>query len=318
MIFHDILTEAVDTYQAARVEPDERPRIRPSSAAEGDQVWASSLGMCPLAAAVKRRQEEMKFPELLPENQPQGMFRMAIGNHVAEAIQEAMLWYYPENALAEVGISSHEVRGRVDLLYFDFEAKTVYIGEIKSRTRESNKYMDGVRLRDWFQVFSYEGAIKLKLPGWTVRSFIISASWYGFNTYEMVETATGFAFVDQHGNDYVLEGANIFTWKDEQMRQKYYLDNPEHREPPVIFIDEDGNFEDVEGRWQCASWHQGDKPRAYKTKANRPGVLRPNCPVGCHFKGLGSEHWITVDINDDGSMYVKGSQNVGRGEAEGT
>lgn len=243
------------------------------------QVYASSLGGCPLQKALEARGVRGKFPDLASDVQPGGLHRMRVGTVLSEeVVQKPLLWDFGKEMVEiEARISDKRVRGRIDaLLHLDGEH---HIIEVKSRMTEGARE---VKLADFYQARAYQRIMQAQRPGESVRAYILALDWFGFNLYELVQIGDGFRFFDQNENPWasplntpdVLNDATLDY--EIGLHLSYMLG--ERTDVPV-----EDPVNDERG-WLCYHKRKDEEARYLKTGQQKfPGRITPRCVYGCHF-----------------------------------
>lgn len=297
----ELLVQAIDGYLTYLRDGGEQIHIIPKRSENSDphQAYVSAFGKCPKAAAFKRANAPMKFPGLDSQANPLAKYRMHLGVRIADVLQEAMEWkhsttlpfelweYEPFQVWNEHNVvsSALNARGRADILFSDMHG-ALHVLEIKTR----KVFQDKVYKSDFFQLRSYSKALATVI-GYTPAMHLVAMKMDNISTHYLRPMNGGFQFDDIY-KDWNNPGElNDQSLVDEaEIHQQYLLG------------DKSLPFDSVlDATWECASWKDG-KPKAYKTKENKPGILVPRCPYGCFFVSEDDE--IPVGITNDGKTFV--------------
>lgn len=282
-------------------------------------VWASSLGYCPLATALKRQGVEPKFP-LTDNERISDIIRFAQGNRTASLYQEAMLnkFGYLQNfalesffrgqeergsAIAEKSIYSDtlKLKGRADLLYRT--GSEIHIIEIK-------RPHDGAGLEPkhqyLLQTLAYKMILEELYPQFTIYAHVLISNfdifkiWSlrhdGENVYlafdEMGEIAKDFS-----GNLLIVSYGDVLV---EVQRQLAYLQGKTDIPFPDFLHQKN------EGSWQCCRWSKPKKYKGiYKGETERLETAKRACPYFCFADELEGGMYFTVrETEYESGKYV--------------
>jgi len=251
-----------------------------------EYVWSSSLGWCPLKAALKRKNAPTKFPTT---DDPGSLHRMYAGKAIEfEMVAAPMKYYmaknYPDNELAvscKVRDEELKISGEIDILVKD--DNTIHIGEVKSITYEK------LRHKHFFHLYSYMHINKY--DNYEARGYIIAVNFTQTEIFELKSVDGGYVFVDSNGSRCRYTWNNPETLNHEKFVEEVtkhhdYLSGIEKRSP----IPDPVNVADS---FQCIRWEK-------KPKNGEDGIAWPNCAYSCHF----NENTPTIVKKDINGRYL--------------
>lgn len=268
------------------------------------KVHISSLGMCPLKAALRRNEAPAKYPEL--EDPLPGLYNMQRGTRTGEFVQEMFLFNHPETKI-EVSFDNGLVRGRADVVIGDS------VIEVKSPLTKAEP-----KLNYLFQVMAY-GMIG-NVPN--MYLLILPANSLSFKLWKLVPVGTGYVLMDENEVQWdsplnTPEILNFDNLRDEIERHWNYLHG--HRTAPPVT-----NFMNNPAGDECWKWGS-PKLGIYETigKAKQyaagrpiidvppsspqyeegkrfyvPGQAAVKCPWFCHHNE--AQPTFSVGISDEG------------------
>ena len=269
------------------------------------KVYASNLGMCPLAAVLKREQAPMLYPPTEDE-ETSSFHYMNVGIRLGELLQEAMVWKY--RAGYEITVENDVVKGRMDLLMDDFILEIKTGAPFGQASKPTPKLSHGYQLLVYGLITGHEDMA------------IIMINRHHFNgvpfeVWSLVPDGDGFVFISSNGTrcDEAFntpETLNFRAVEAEIERQRRYLAHEVSDDPMPDYINADGG-------WQCFRWVK--KPKTYKTEGNAkryagdeyipggpdgfyvPGLCKPRCEWFCHAK---ADDEVTVYLTEDGTRTM--------------
>jgi len=247
-----------------------------------DLVYASSLGKCPLAAALRRLCAVEKFPLTREENLKMHHL-MNQGIRLAELIQEAFLFH---GDLVEEYFYSEDlgIAGVVDVLFS--RPGEGHIIEIKTRNSEYPL----PSLSDCYQALAYKYMLSRNSKT-KYQAYILTLTPPNvkrkndtpFDLWKLEPSGDGHIVVRHDGelwqskfND--EERLNLTALKEEIQRHKMYLTGQTLHTPILDPLNDDGG-------WQCVKTIK--KPVKRKTKPDEAGLIKRRCPYLCHTNNLG-------------------------------
>lgn len=247
-------------------------------------VYASDLGRCPLAAALKRTRQPERFPKTDAERLT-SLHLMRQGVKDAEPLQEALVWAFGKNAEVEKQVEDRilGVRGRIDTLLHREDG--VHILEFKRRDTPHGGQAPEPKLSDCFQVMAYGEIMK------TPHMHIVTISRYFVTTWTLDLRGTHYWVVnDETGEQWGNNNMDIAGLKAEIARQKSYLDGNRADPMPGFANHPDG--------WQCG------KPVYGKgvTKTRAKGQWKTGCEHWCHSNENGT---FDYTVDGEGNAHVE-------------
>lgn len=322
-LYH-LIRESVDGYLNYLNDGGARLKVETKRSGDDNAGWiyASDLGMCPLQRALKAAGVPPRYPDLLPENKPMGMWRMQVGVRFAEVIQEAVLWAYRADtvsplrnrpnyniaAWAEVPLldDALKIRGRADLVIWAEEQ--MHVVEIKSRDVDYAAWE--VKPSDWYQLMVYKGVVDVESwayePVGYAQMHLLTVDWYTMSLYQFHRADNSWWAENQSGDrwDSPVE-LTLDSFFAEVDRHHSYRRGDTKAVPFTDPVNE-------EGGWQC--YQKTDKawPRPTKAEPVRTAVIKPRCEYGCFFANT---RFRQVQISEGGRVLVPLGQESVNGES---
>lgn len=255
----ELVIEARNSYLKYLRDGGQRVKLRkPKHRHTPDVIHPSSLGLCPLKAAL--RDAVPPYPELAPDGDVQ--WRMEFGTRIGELMAEAFIFKYGKRVKTEKLLKRWGLRGYADIL---LDEKTII--EVKM-VRENYAKLQTYQV---LQVMAY---------GYMLGSadmFIVTANRNAVKTYRLDgDWDTGFKAVDDVTG--IPAGPPFISRMDfleELQRHRLYMLGKRDNPYP--------DFLNMEYSWLCIE--KSDK------QAGRLGTYRAHCEHFCqHPTTPGQEH----------------------------
>lgn len=272
----------------------DNPRVeipyKKHDAAESEgKVHASSLGRCPLAAALSRKTDakgkgfDWKTLHLMQQ-----------GVRDAEPLQEAMLWKYPDVTEVELSVERDNLRGRLDILY---DGNVI---EIKRRDSPDRKVPPYLRLLDLYQTLAY--GVILEEEARTLN--ILLATRFDITLYSLIPDGGGYSVIDHNGRYWsssynkpsYINFAVVRGLRDSHLR---YMRGETTEDPRPNYLNSD--------HYECGHFENDNKPKAYKVPfGNETGQTTkfiPTCSWWCHHNGDKPTEIVVREIEHGSKEY---------------
>jgi hypothetical protein len=290
---------------------------RPHTDPDPTQVYASSLGYCPLYHALKRSGAEPVIKPTL-EEETSLLHLMRQGVQDAEPIQEAFLKAFPPPvttdelsfnlacglyrdvsevmgsdtimAFKEVSVDGGYWRGRADLLLF--AGQTLHIIEIKRRDIPDWLNKVEPKRSDMYQMLAYKLALEPDWPG-EIICHLVGVNRYFTNWWRMEPDQDYYYMVDEiDERSWCGRNGSLITMSENEFQNEVSL----HREYLAGRRDDPRpDFLNHEQSWECGKWLSGKKP-----KVGQGGAFVPKCAFWCH----GESEKILVRHDENGMVVI--------------
>jgi hypothetical protein len=298
--YHEHLANPTNTYELILDEYVDKK----------DYVSASSIGKCPRAFAMRKKEIAPKLPELETDNDLVALMRMQGGKEAGITFARAMAEKYGKShgVKAEQYLCDEELKfhGFADVVIDEGDVKTVI--EVKKRAGFFNSPASAM-LTDCYQLLSYGLILSRQQKQFRLLLVILDGSQKEpIHVYELARSASGFELRDILNATFDTETGEVFLpyrlWehplnspqflnfnamleKIETVRS--WLERENYDESPIP--------DPVNSKmgYQCIMW-EGKKPTPLVTKSTF-GVITPRCPYSCHFNNSYEKKEVEVHPN---------------------
>lgn len=309
--------EIVKAYHAYLVNPVDVISLDPDEYIEKkDHVSASSIGKCPKAFAMRKKELPAKLPELETDNDLVALMRMQGGKEAGVTFAKAMVAAYGHNVKAELYLCDDELKfhGFADVAIQEDDVTTII--EVKKRAGFFNSPSSAM-ISDCYQLLSY--GLLLSRKGKKFRLILVvldGGQEEPIHIYELASTNGGFELRDILNATIDVETGEVISF---YRVWEHPLNSPQHLNFYALTekinilhewlarenYDECPIPDPVNSKmgFQCIAW-KGNKPKALVTKSNF-GTIVPRCPFSCHFNNSFDQK--TVEVHKNGHYEILNS-----------